>query len=97
MRDRLRGLVEEMLESGVELPWAVNELERLFIEAAVKRTAGNRSRAAELLGIHRNTLSARLNSSQGRKHRGSRRPRRRSHRPGRKDRGRFPQGRNAIG
>ena len=46
MRERLNRLIEEMLEKGV-----------LYEDA---RSKGNLSRAAELLGLHRNTLGRKV-------------------------------------
>ena len=52
----------ETLEEAVEnLKEAVEQLERQFIKRALQRTKGNQARAAEMLGIHRNTLFMKLN------------------------------------
>ena len=45
---------------SLELAPRVAELERALIEAALQRTRGNRSRAARLLGISRNTLADKI-------------------------------------
>ena len=42
------------------LTMAVTHVERALIEAALERTKGCRSAAAELLGIHRNTLRQKI-------------------------------------
>jgi Fis family transcriptional regulator, factor for inversion stimulation protein len=39
---------------------AVGEFEKRFIKRVLERTNGNQCRAAELLGIHRNTLSRKM-------------------------------------
>ncbi len=39
---------------------AVGEFEKRFIKRALDRVKGNQSRAAEELGIHRNTLSRKI-------------------------------------
>jgi len=39
---------------------AVNEFEKKFIRRALERANGNQSRAAKVLGIHRNTLSRKV-------------------------------------
>ncbi|MEE9226780.1 MAG: helix-turn-helix domain-containing protein [Acidobacteriota bacterium] len=49
-------MIREMLESGIRLPQGIKEVERRFIELALERSRGNRTAAARLLGIHRNTL-----------------------------------------
>jgi two-component system, NtrC family, response regulator AtoC len=45
---------------GVDLRVFLIELEERFIAEALERTGGNRHRAAELLGINRNTLAEKL-------------------------------------
>jgi len=37
-----------------------DQLEKRFIKRVLDRASGNQSRAAELLGIHRNTLSRKI-------------------------------------
>ncbi len=39
---------------------SLKELEKLHIEAVLKRCGGNRTRAAEILGINRSTLRKKL-------------------------------------
>ncbi len=39
---------------------AVNEFEKKFIKRVLDRSNGNQSRAARLLGMHRNTLSRKI-------------------------------------
>lgn len=60
MRERLNRLVEEMLEKGVLYEDARQEFERRFVTCALTRSKGNLSRAAELLGLHRNTLGRKV-------------------------------------
>jgi len=43
-------------EEGVNLPCAVEEYERALIVQALQKTSGNKSRAANLLGLNRTTL-----------------------------------------
>lgn len=57
MKSRLEALVTEMVERGILFEDAVAEFEKHFILAVLKRTNGNLSKAAEVLRIHRNTLS----------------------------------------
>jgi DNA-binding NtrC family response regulator len=58
----MEALVNEMLAGKILLDEAVNEFERIFIERAFKQNEGRVAKTAEILGIHRNTLSAKLNS-----------------------------------
>jgi DNA-binding protein Fis len=60
MREKLRNLVAEMVRGGVPLEMACREFERLFIQEVLAAHEGNQSAAARELGIHRNTLSKKL-------------------------------------
>lgn len=60
MRDQLEGLVTQMVERGILFDEAVSEFEKRFIKRVLDRANGNQSRAAEVLGIHRNTLSRKV-------------------------------------
>lgn len=56
----LRELVEELFRLGITLKETRAEIERLFIEKALKEYNGNRSRVARRLGLHRNTLNKKI-------------------------------------
>jgi Fis family transcriptional regulator len=60
VRDQLEGLVVQMVERGILFDEAVGEFEKRFIKRVLERAEGNQSRAAEVLGIHRNTLSRKI-------------------------------------
>ena len=60
MREKLESLVAEMIEKRILLDEAVSVFEKKFIQAALTQTKGNQSRAAELLGVHRNTLTRKI-------------------------------------
>jgi len=60
VKDQLESLVGQLVEKGILLDEAVNEFEKKFIRRALERTNGNQSRAAKVLGIHRNTLSRKV-------------------------------------
>ncbi|HTV59550.1 MAG TPA: helix-turn-helix domain-containing protein [Verrucomicrobiae bacterium] len=60
MKDQLESLVDTMVERGILLEEAVQEFEKRFIKQALEQSGGNQSRAASILGIHRNTLSRKL-------------------------------------
>jgi Fis family transcriptional regulator len=60
VKDQLEGLVSLMVERGILFDEAVGEFEKRFIKRVLDRTNGNQSRAAEVLGIHRNTLSRKM-------------------------------------
>jgi Fis family transcriptional regulator, factor for inversion stimulation protein len=60
VKDQLEGLVSQMVERGILFDEAVSEFEKRFIKRVLDRAHGNQSRAAEALGIHRNTLSRKI-------------------------------------
>ncbi|MDE3032608.1 MAG: helix-turn-helix domain-containing protein [Acidobacteriota bacterium] len=60
MREKLQSLVAEMVRGGVPLDMACRAFERTFIEEVLAAHDGNHSAAARELGIHRNTLSKKL-------------------------------------
>jgi DNA-binding protein Fis len=60
VKDQLEGLVSQMVERGILFDEAVGEFEKRFIKRVLDRTEGNQSRAAQILGIHRNTLSRKI-------------------------------------
>jgi DNA-binding protein Fis len=49
-----------MVERGILFDEAVTEFEKKFIKRVLDRSNGNQSRAARVLGIHRNTLSRKI-------------------------------------
>ncbi len=53
---RMELLVKDMIEKGINLKDALREFEKIFFEQASRKHDGNRTRMAETLGIHRNTL-----------------------------------------
>jgi len=56
VKDQLDNLVLPMYKAGVRCSEAVREFQRAFILTVLKDQRGNQCRAAERLGIHRNTL-----------------------------------------
>ena len=60
MREQLEHLVSEMLTKGVRYDDAQREFEKRFIAHALQKMDGNLSKAADLLGMHRNTLSRKM-------------------------------------
>ena len=60
MRDQLDKLVQEMLDKGILYDDARREFEKMFISRALQRSKGNLGDAAELLGIHRNTVARKI-------------------------------------
>src|SRR5215475_5466222 len=60
MKMELEAIIDEMITHGILFDEAVKEFEKNFILKVLKRHNNNLSKAAEALGIHRNTLSKRL-------------------------------------
>ncbi len=60
MKDQLESLVSQMVERGIHYSDAISEFEKRFIDAMLEKNKGNRSKAAKALGIHRNTLSRKM-------------------------------------
>jgi DNA-binding NtrC family response regulator len=57
---KLEALVDEMLDGRILLEEAVAEFEKLYIQKALERHKKRLSTTAQVLGIHRNTLSKRV-------------------------------------
>jgi Fis family transcriptional regulator len=60
MREQLEQLVEEMVAKGIRYEDALREFDKRFIAQVLVKAEGNLCRAADLLGIHRNTLSRKM-------------------------------------
>ena len=60
MRDQLDKLVQEMLDKGVLYDDARREFEKMFIARALQRSKGSVGDAADLLGLHRNTVARKI-------------------------------------
>jgi len=58
--ERLDKLVEEMVDKGVQFEDATHEFEKRFIARVLGSCDGSLTRAAETLGIHRNTLTRKM-------------------------------------
>ena len=58
--ERLDRLVEDMIEKGVRFEDAVHEFEKRFIARVLGTKAGSLTKTADTLGIHRNTLSRKM-------------------------------------
>jgi len=53
---RMELIVKDMIDKEINLRDALREFEKIFYEQAAKKHEGNRTRMAQTLGIHRNTL-----------------------------------------
>jgi len=64
MKEKFESLVEHLITNNFFLEEAIEILEKTLIQRGLERTRGNRSAAAKLLGIHRNTLQRKLEEYQ---------------------------------
>jgi len=60
VNEKLERLIEEMVARGIRFSDASREFERRFISRVLAGADGNLSKAADVLGIHRNTLSRKM-------------------------------------
>ena len=56
MKEQLASVVLQMYKAGVRCSEAVREFQKTFILTVLKDQRGNQCKAAEKLGVHRNTL-----------------------------------------
>ena len=62
IRPRLEAVIDEMLDGHIRLDEALHEFEKLYIQKAFTRNKKRITNTAAALGIHRNTISKRVNS-----------------------------------
>ena len=60
MHKLLDQLVAQMVERGIHYEDALREFDRRFITEVVTKSDGNLCKAADTLGVHRNTLSRKI-------------------------------------
>jgi len=65
--DRLDKLVDEMVERGVQFDDAIHEFEKRFISRVLGCCDGSLIKTADTLGIHRNTLTRKMDTYKIRK------------------------------
>ncbi len=58
--DKLERLIEEMVEKGVRFEDAVREFEKRFIVRVLGQCEGSLIKTADMLGMHRNTLTRKM-------------------------------------
>jgi DNA-binding NtrC family response regulator len=59
IHQRLEQVIGEMVDKEIRLNDALKEIQKIYIELTAKKHKGNKTRMAEALGIHRNTLLCR--------------------------------------
>jgi len=60
VREQLESLITEMVRRGIRYQDALREFEKRFLAEVLDQADGNVCRAADVLGIHRNTLSRKI-------------------------------------
>ena len=80
MKDQIEKLIGQMVEQGLFFQDAVEDFETKYISKVLEASGGNQSKAAKSLGMHRNTLSRKmeeyhLSSRNGSRHASARAPR----------------------
>lgn len=60
LREQLERLVNDMVSRGIRYEDAQREFEKRYIAHVLAQADGNLCRAADLLGMHRNTLSRKI-------------------------------------
>ncbi|HEK84728.1 MAG: helix-turn-helix domain-containing protein [Candidatus Saccharicenans sp.] len=60
IHQKLENLIHDMVEKEIHLKEALFEFEKIYIETASAKYRGNKTKMAEALGIHRNTLHNRF-------------------------------------
>ena len=60
LREQLERLIDDMVSCGIRYEDAQREFEKRFIAHVLTKANGNLCKAADLLGMHRNTLSRKI-------------------------------------
>jgi Fis family transcriptional regulator len=60
LREQLERLIDDLVARGVRYDDAQREFEKRFIAHVLAKADGNLCKAADLLGMHRNTLSRKI-------------------------------------
>ena len=60
MKKKLESLIDEMIERGILFEEGRDEFEKTFIRSALNKSRGNQTRAARMIGVHRNTLNRKI-------------------------------------
>ena len=60
MHKLLEQLVAQMVERGIHYEDALREFDKRFITQVVEKSDGNLCKAADTLGVHRNTLTRKM-------------------------------------
>jgi len=67
IHQKLEAVIKEMVERELRLKDVLREFEKIFFEQTAKKYEGNKTKMAEALGIHRNTLQNRAKALKAKK------------------------------
>jgi DNA-binding NtrC family response regulator len=56
LHQRMELIIKDMVDKEISLKDALREFEKIFFEQAARKHEGNKTKMAQALGIHRNTL-----------------------------------------
>jgi DNA-binding NtrC family response regulator len=56
LHQRMELIIKDMVDKEINLKDALREFEKIFFEQAARKHEGNKTKMAQALGIHRNTL-----------------------------------------
>lgn len=62
MKEKLEAIIGQLIDQGLLLDEALCEFEKKYILKVLEKSRGNQTKAAQALGIHRNTLTKKLAS-----------------------------------
>ncbi len=60
IKEILESVIDEMVDKGIFWTEAQQQFEKLFLIRALRQSRGNLCRAAQAMGLHRNTLTKKL-------------------------------------
>ena len=60
IKDRLEAIADELVAKGILWQEAAQQFEKLFIQRSLDQAGGKIGSAARLMGMHRNTLAAKI-------------------------------------
>lgn len=60
LKKRMERLASDMVDSGLLMEEALEQLEKCFLERVLREVGGNQTRAAQRLQLHRNTLRRKM-------------------------------------
>jgi DNA-binding NtrC family response regulator len=71
IHQKMESLISDLVEKEVRFRDALKEFQKIFLEASAKKYAGNKTKMADALGLHRNTLHNKAKSLKVKKFSGS--------------------------